>query len=863
MIAFDFNSAPGGGRHWRNAWSLRLTVLLIASIMLLAALSVWSARSVDTMRVEGDWLAHTERVRLQITRVMQLLTDAETAGRGFALTKDEQFLEPHRAAQPLLPGELAALRSLVADNMTQAAFASELDTLVQLTMSRIDDLIHRTQDKQFDATHPYTRGLGKATMDAARSVAAQMQAEERRLLDVRHQRSLQAARNVDVARWITGALSIFLLLFIAFSAARHGVRLRRADRTLLTTLRSVGDAVIATDPAGAVRFMNDVATQMTGWTEESARGRPLTEVFNIVNEYSRQPVESPVDKVLREGTIVGLANHTGLIGRDGTERPIEDSAAPILDEGKLIGVVLVFRDATSERQSQRLLEDSERRFRAAVDAVQGIVWTNSAQGDMCGEQPGWAALTGQQYDEYQGLGWAQAVHPDDAQGSTEAWLSAVRERRAFVYEHRVRRADGQWRHFAVRAIPLLDAHGNTREWVGVHIDVTEQRATESALRDVDARKDVFLATLSHELRNPLAPIRNAALILGKSGLDAEILERSRAIIVRQVRHMASLLDDLLDVSRITRGVFTLKKEVVQLQALLMEAAQSVRPLADAKRHTLDTHWPEEAIRINADPVRIVQIVTNLLTNAAKYTDSEGQITVGARTEGGAVIIFVRDTGIGLAPGMLTEVFDMFSQVEPNQERSEGGLGIGLALAKGLVELHGGRIEARSAGLGSGSEFRVYLPGLQADAGAVLEAPAYPGQTALSREQRRRVLIADDNRDGAETLAMLLSSAGHTVYVTHTGTDAFELAAQKRPDVAVLDIGMPGLNGYEVARRIRGEDWGKQIVLIAVTGWGQVGDKNNAYDAGFNHHLTKPFDADVLADIVAPPVKASPKPDAVR
>ena len=850
MIATDFNSTSGTRWHWRTAWSTQLTVLLVASILLLAAMGVWTARSVDTLRVEGEWLVHSERVRLHITRVMQLLTDAETSGRGFALTKDDLFLEPYRQAKPQLPRDVAILRSLVADNITQAGLASELDNLVQLRLSRIEDLIHRTRDKEFDTSHPYTRGLGNATMTAARSVASQMQAEEGRLLDIRHQRSLLAARDVDIARWITGGLSAFLLLFIAFSAARHGVRLRQADRTLVTTLRSVGDAVIATDPAGAVWFMNEVATQMTGWTEDSARGRALTEVFNIVNESSRQRVESPVDKVLREGTIVGLANHTGLIARDGTERPIEDSAAPILDEGKLIGVVLVFRDATSERQSQRLLEESERRFRAAVDAVQGILWTNSAQGEMRGEQPGWAALTGQKADEYAGFGWTRAVHPDDVQGTTEAWLAAVRDSRLFDYEHRVRRVDGQWRRFAVRAVPLLDVHGNTREWVGVHIDVTEQRATESALRDVDARKDVFLATLSHELRNPLAPIRNAALMLGKSGLDAETLERSRAIIVRQVRHMASLLDDLLDVSRITRGVFTLKKDIVQLQSLLMEAAQTVRPLADAKRHTLDTRWPADPIRINADPVRIVQIVTNLLANAVKYTDPEGQITLGADSDREGVTIYVRDTGIGLAPHVLQEVFDMFSQVEPHQERSEGGLGIGLALAKGLVELHGGRIEARSAGLGAGSEFRVYLPGIQVDAGTVPDGADDAAQAATAREQRR-VLIADDNRDGAETLAMLLNSAGHTVFVTHTGTDALELAAQQRPDVAVLDIGMPGLNGYEVARRIRSEDWGKHIVLIAVTGWGQVGDKNNAYDAGFNHHLTKPFDADVLADIVAP------------
>ena len=622
---------------------------------------------------------------------------------------------------------------------------------------------------------------------------------------------------------------------------------------LATTLRSVGDAVISTDAAGSVQFMNTIAESLTGWNEADARARPLDEVFRIVNEQTREPVESPVSKVIRERKIVGLSNHTMLVARDQTERPIEDSGAPIFDDGALVGVVLVFRDATRQRAFQRALVESEQRFRAAVDAVQGVLWTNSAQGEMQGEQSAWAALTAQSIDQYQGFGWSAAVHPDDAQPTIDAWLTAVRERKPFAFEHRVRRHDGTWRDFSVRAIPILDAFGTIREWVGVHIDITEQREGERSLRNIEAalreantRKDVFLATLSHELRNPLAPIRNAATFLAKGALSPEDHERSRLIIVRQVRHMAALLDDLLDVSRITRGVFELKKEHVNLQGLLAEALETARPLIDSKRHSVKLDWPSEPIEIDADPIRIVQILANLLTNAAKYTDPEGVITFGAQAIGVDITLFVRDTGIGIAPRMLKEVFEMFAQVAPEQKRTEGGLGIGLALVKGLVGLHGGRIEARSEGLERGSEFIVFLPGLRLASGTLQEAAQAGSAVAPSS---KRVLIADDNRDGAESLGMLMESSGHIVHLAHTGVEAFHMAATYRPHVAILDIGMPGMDGYQVAQKIRDQAWGMHMTLIALTGWGQEDDKRRAQRAGFDHHLTKPVDPAVLEELL--------------
>ena len=679
----------------------RLLVLLVVCVLLLIAAAMFTMRSLATVSAGNAWLVHTQRVRLELGRVLQLLTDIETAERGYVVSRDGQFLEPYEAALPVLPAELSRLKELVADNPAQLSALARLEPLAQERAALARQAIALAQGGDFAAARALvTSASGKRSMDAARDLLSQMQGEEERLLAIRNAAALQAQHHAQLAMAAAGALAILLVGFVAIVTERDASRLRRSEEDLSTILRSIGDAVIATNAFGEIRFMNSVAEQLTGWPAKDARGLQLDQVFKILNEHTRATVESPVAKVLREGTIVGLANHTVLIARDGAEHAIEDSGAPIFDGSKFLGVVLVFRDATAQRASEHSLVQSEQRFRAAIDAVQGVLWTNSAEGEMRGEQPGWAALTGQQFDEYQSFGWARAVHPQDAQPTIDAWLEAVRERKPFVFEHRVRRRDGEWRDFSIRAIPLIDAAGAVREWVGVHTDITERRRAEAALHEADLRKDVFLATLSHELRNPLAPIRNAAHLLENDALGPEDVERSRLIITRQVRHMASLLDDLLDMSRITRGMFSLKKQYVNLQGLLGEALETARPSIDAKRHTVTLDWPPEPVEVEADPVRLVQVITNLLTNAAKYTDPEGHITLGARIEEDTLLISVRDSGIGLAPGMLTKVFEMFSQIEPDQERTQGGLGIGLALVKGLVELHGGRVEARSGGAGA-------------------------------------------------------------------------------------------------------------------------------------------------------------------
>jgi signal transduction histidine kinase len=381
--------------------------------------------------------------------------------------------------------------------------------------------------------------------------------------------------------------------------------------------------------------------------------------------------------------------------------------------------------------------------------------------------------------------------------------------------------------------------------LAVQSDIEAELHQQRDWRDADRRKDEFLATLAHELRNPLAPIRQAALISKAPGATDAQKRWSHDVIDRQVQHMSLLLDDLLDISRVTRGTLALRMQPTELSSIIDTAVETARPTIDAKRHVLSVEVPAEPIQFTADPLRVAQVLSNLLTNAAKYTDPEGQIRLIARCEADSVIIRVADSGIGISAAALPRVFNMFSQVHSTTDRSEGGLGIGLALAQGLIELHGGTIEANSEGLGCGSEFTVRLPRRTTQAPVI--TPDRP--TAVPGTARRRILIADDNRDSAETLAALLRMEGHEVTSVHDGPVALSAFIDVKPDVALLDIGMPGLTGYEVARKMRQSASGASLTLIAITGWGQDIDKERAYAAGFDHHLTKPVDPHRLAELL--------------
>ena len=888
---------------------------------------------------------------------------------------------------------------------------------------------------------------------------------------------------------------------------------RQQQEWFRVTLSSIGDAVITTDTQGLVTFLNAVAEELTGWTEADAKGRSLETVFQILHEQTRQPVENPVATVLKEGRVVGMGNHTVLVARNGTVRPIDDSAAPIRNSnGSLLGVVLIFRDVTEQRRNEQEVRQSEARKAAILETALDCIITMDHEGkvvefnpaaentfgycrvDVIGRQladiiippslrerhyqgmshylatgegpvlgkrielpalradgtefpvelaitriptPGpplftaylrdiserkrleeslrasegrfrglmeqapfsvqvfapdgrtvrvnraweelwgvtldqiagyniladeqleskgvlsyirqafagepafipaiqydpnktipdqsrhhdpvrwvaavayplkddagkvrevvlvhdditdqrraeaalreseeklrllantipqlawmaqpdgyifwynrrWYEYTGTTLEQMEGWGWQSVHDPEVLPKVLERWKGSIASGEPFDMVFPLKGADEQFRPFLTRVNPLRDEDGRILYWFGTNTDISGIKRMEEALRDADRRKDEFLATLAHELRNPLAPIRNSLQILKLPRVDVATVQQTRDMMERQVHHLVRLVDDLLDVSRVMRGKIELRKEPVELATVVARAVETAQPLIEVQGHRLDLSLPSESLLLDADPVRLSQVVGNLLTNSAKYTEANGHIWLTARREGDQAVLRVRDDGIGIAPDMLPHVFELFVQVDHASTKAQGGLGIGLTLVKNLVEMHNGTVEARSEGLGKGSEFIVRLPLMvqerqpkEKDNGELQQEPA--------RSSGHRLLVVDDNQDAAISLAMLLRLQGHEVRVAHSGPVALEMTKAYAPDVVFLDIGMPGMDGYEVARRLRQQPGLENVVLAALTGWGQQEDRRRTSEAGFNHHLVKPPDPKALENVLA-------------
>jgi signal transduction histidine kinase/ActR/RegA family two-component response regulator len=436
----------------------------------------------------------------------------------------------------------------------------------------------------------------------------------------------------------------------------------------------------------------------------------------------------------------------------------------------------------------------------------------------------------------------------------ECWMArCLKERRAFDGEEIVvQRQDGTQLVVLAHAIPLFDDAGALTGAVNVVVDITGRKRTERQLQErerelaeTSRRKDEFLATLAHELRNPLAPIRNSLHLLRLAAAGNGGPTQVHEMLERQVGNLVRLVDDLMDVSRITRDLIELRREPVELAGALNAAVETAKPMIEAGEHELTVVLPSEPLILEADPVRLTQIIANLLNNAAKYSEPGGRIRLEGRREGTRAVVSVRDTGMGIPSELLPNVFDLFTQLDRTYSRKHGGLGIGLTLVKRLVEMHGGQVEAHSEGPGRGSEFVVRLP-------LAIMAPtarAWPTATAASVAQRR-ILVVDDNRDAAESLGLLLKFQGADVHVVHDGPAALAALTMYRPSIVLLDIGMPGMDGYELARRMRQRLNGDDVTLIALTGWGQKEDQRLSKEAGIDHHLIKPVDCDMLVDMLA-------------
>ena len=867
---------------------------------------------------------------------------------------------------------------------------------------------------------------------------------------------------------------------------------------LRTTLASIGDAVISTDRDGTVTYLNAVAESLTGWANADATGRPLDAVFHVVNESTRLPVENPALRALREGVIVGLANHTVLVARDGTERPIDDSAAPIRCRvGELVGCVLVFRDISERHRQEAALRDRERQFRTLAESIPQLTWMANPDGHIFWYNRRWYDYTGTTPEQMEGWGWQSVHDPDELPGVLERWKGSVATGEPFDMVFPLKGKDGAFRPFLTRVEPVKDDAGRVVRWFGTNTDISEQREAErqarrreafiggvlgsitdgffavdrdwrltfandefarrigrprgevagdlwrtfpdaagghahaqlhramadrvaveyevyheslrvwvldkafptddgglavytrditdrkraevalrasevryrrlfesakdgilildahaatiteanpfiadmlgyspgefvgkelwqiglfrdaaaskaavrelqakgyiryadlpletkagrrisvefvsnvygeggeaviqcnvrditdrtrleeslrrhaAELSDADRRKDEFLATLAHELRNPLAPIRNGLQLMRLAGVGGAV-ETARSMMDRQVTQLVRLVDDLLDISRVTGGKLALRRGRIDLRAVAAAAVETSRPAIEQAGHELSVALPGGPVFVDGDATRLAQVVSNLLNNSAKYTRRGGHVRLAVGRDGGAAVVSVADDGIGIPPPMLGRVFEMFTQVDRTLEKTTGGLGIGLSLVKGLVEMHGGTVEARSGGDGTGSEFVVRLP-------VAPPAPAPPSDRSdesgegVVTPPPRRVLVVDDNADAADSLGQLLQLLGSEVRTAYDGEAGVRAAGEFRPAVVICDIGMPKLNGYEAARRIRAEPWGRGMVLVAVTGWGQDDDRRKSADAGFDHHLVKPVEAAALTKLLA-------------
>ncbi|HKU87121.1 MAG TPA: PAS domain S-box protein [Casimicrobiaceae bacterium] len=921
-------------------------------------------------------------------------------------------------------------------------------------------------------------------------------------------------RVINVVGLIAYAFTCLFIILIGEAMRRARSAAAERGELLRVTLNSIGDAVITTDVEGRITYVNAVAEALTGWLHADALTRPLASVFRIVDEQGREPAENPATRALREGFVVGLANHTVLIAKDGSERTIDDSAAPIRDEqGNVSGCVLIFRDVSEKRRlekqaasrlvdarmlasivessddaivskslegiiqswnaaaervfgytaeqavgrhisivipperiteedgiiatlragrrvdhfvtervrsdgrrilvsltispvkdeagnvigaskivrdvtSQHESEERERRlladavaanakFRALFDqgalfaaildvdgtivepsrtAVEGCGYTraqvigkrfwegpwwtpstslaerirtataDAAQGKTIRDEMPFLAADGHartvditilpvkddtgrilflaatgtditdrkladaERDKFvtlvesstdfigicdlqgvpvyvnpagldlvglDGMDEARRVNvrdfffPEDQSSVMDEFFAAVMASGHGEMDVRFRNfktADARW--MAYKVLKLTDSAGEAIAYATVSQDVTERRQLEDDLRtlaadlsEVDRRKNEFLATLSHELRNPLAPLRNMLEVLQRADGDRETVGRAVDTMERQLGQLVRLVDDLLDLNRITHDRIDLRKARVDVGSVIRDVVQAARPMTEAMGHDVQVSVPAEPIYVHADAVRLTQVFGNLLSNSSKYTPGGGAIRVTARRHENVAEIAFADTGIGIAPDQLERIFDMFVQADRTIEGSQGGLGIGLTLANRLVHLHGGSIEAKSAGLGRGSEFVVRLPIVAEHADDDTKAPAATPHT----HRTYRVLVVDDNRDAASSLELLLQLAGHETSRAHDGPGALAAAEKERPELILLDIGLPTLNGYEVCRRIRAQPWGASVVMIALTGWGQDEDRRRSHEAGFDGHLVKPVEyAELMA-----------------
>ncbi len=514
---------------------------------------------------------------------------------------------------------------------------------------------------------------------------------------------------------------------------------------------------------------------------------------------------------------------------------------------------IFFKNIKEQRLAELAIRASEERLQLAMEIGGAGSWDQDLRNGRLHWSESHFTLLGHQptpSGEATSDLWQTAMAPGDLDRVNAEWSRAERERDVFRSEHQMRRADGRRIWVSAAGRFFYDDSGIAVRFVGVFFDVTERKRMEQELQEAGRRKDEFLATLAHELRGPLAPVRSSLELLKRAGVDREMIDHALSTMDRQIGQMVRLIDDLMDVSRITRDRLELKKERTEVASVVHHAVEACRPHIDRAAHDLRLELPAEPIYLLADPARLSQVVGNLLTNSCKYTDPGGRILLSVELDRDEVVIAVTDNGIGIPAEMLPRVFDLFTQVDQSMGQSQGGLGIGLSLVKRLVEMHDGRVSVHSDGPGHGSRFVVRLPNVMSPPEADPPVPLLSGE----RPRGRRILVVDDNTDSARCLAMLLKLTGNETATAHDGAEAVAKAASYRPDVILLDIGLPTMTGHAACRAIREQPGGRDITIVALTGWGQEEDRRKSQEAGFDAHLVKPVDHEALAKVLGETVR---------
>ena len=603
---------------------------------------------------------------------------------------------------------------------------------------------------------------------------------------------------------------------------------------LWAILDGLADPFMLIDRQWRITYANPVALSLIGDGDGQVVGHILWERFPVL-------VGSRVEAAYRRAMEERVPVHSEVEGLL-SGRWYDLSIHPWTE-----GIAVYSRDITDRKRAEEALRRSEERYRAVALASSQAVWSwdpETGAGAFDETQRWWEEVTGQSPADQAVTGWLDVVHPDDRPQARASWTTSLATGVPYEVEYRVRDRTGGCRFVRATGVPLLGPGGGVREWVGTLADITSAKEAELELKEADRRKDRFLAMLAHELRNPLAPIRNAAQVLRLPALNPERLEKARGMIDRQVAHMARLIDDLLDVSRISQGKILLRNEPVDLAALVRATVEDHRELIEEAGLSLALELPAEPVLMEGDPTRLAQALGNLLQNAVKFTGSGGRVSVRLADGPDRAEIRVEDTGVGMEPEILDRLFQPFSQADQTLDRSRGGLGLGLALVKGLVELHGGSVVAASRGRDQGSSFTLRLP---LRPGAVSPIPAEPSEKP--GESTLRILVIEDNRDAADSLQILLDLSGHQAEVAYTGHDGVDTSRRIRPQVVLCDIGLPGgMNGYDVARVLRAEL--PEACLIALTGYGQEDDQRMAREAGFDRHMTKPVDPAALLQLLS-------------